>query len=188
VLVVANPSRSGLSQTSETHRVAAPLPTQTQLGPQKSPLHGPTGQPLVEAQPELTPPGLIQVQPSPHAPTVHDAVEQVPVATQRRSPARISRHDLPGPQERGVHAPGDPGTQVPFWHCPPFSHAVPFGFLPLHLPFFFFRHGEHDFFFFFLAVVSTRPRSPSVPPSSAVSAPRRERASVKARVKTSNRM
>jgi hypothetical protein len=198
LLAVANTARSRLSQRSKTHREAAPLPTQRQLGPQDPSLQVPAGQPTVEAHPELTPSGLMQVQPGPHEPTVHDAVEQTPVARQRRLPPPVSRHEPAGPHDRGVQAPDvgggggvpwDVGMQVPFWHCPPFSHAVPFSFLPLHLPCFFFRHGEHDFFFFlfFLAVVSTRPRRPSVPPSSAVSAPRRERSSVRARMNVSNR-
>ena len=47
-----------------------------------------------------------------------------------------------------------------------------------------FMYGGH-FFYFFLASISARPTRPNVPPSSEVSAARRERASLRERARAS---
>jgi hypothetical protein len=145
-------------------------------------VHFTVGHPSTVTQRELTPPGLTQVQPGPHEPSVHDR-GQVPVAKHWSLPPPVSRHAQPGPQDLGVHRPAGQvdDRQRPFRHVPP-GHSVPFSFLlGLHLPRLRFLQGGQRF----LAVVSARLSKLSVPPSSVPSAARRERAAVKARVRPS---
>jgi hypothetical protein len=155
-------------------------------------VHFTVGHPTVEAQPDLRPPGLTQVQPDPQLPDAQSpAPEQVPSARQRLVPPPISRQTQPDPQGLSrEHAPaGQVGvcsmdrTQVPFPHVPP-GQSVPFSrLMALHLPCLRFVHGGHAF----LALVSARSSSPSVPARSVPSAARRERTVLIVRVSVSNR-
>ena len=71
-----------------------------QVGPQSAfDVQCAVRQPPVEAQPERRPPGLTQVQPSPHGFAWQSTIpEQVPRARQRLVPPPISRQTQPSPQ------------------------------------------------------------------------------------------
>ena len=99
-LTVGGRQRAYDVRRRETHRAAAPVPTQVHSDPQSEfDVHVTVGHPTVEAQPDLSPPGLTQVQPAPHVPDSQSPTpEQVPCVRQRRVPPPISRHTQPSPQ------------------------------------------------------------------------------------------